>query len=177
MRNRGGRNVPDGWRNMSSIGEPIPETRFIVFKTPLDWRAEWNLETLKRKVPTMRNVIDLTRVNPGRYYSPGDCVAMGINHRRIPLQGVGAIPSEDDVELFFATVQEFLDAIGDDDDGLIGVHSTDGVNRPGVLLCRYMIEMMEMDPEEAITAFQTSRGENIDEPRLLDYLHHREWEN
>lgn len=35
-------------------------------------------------------------------------------------------------------------------DKLIGVHCTHGLNRTGYLICRYLIDVDEMDPEEAI---------------------------
>ena len=35
-------------------------------------------------------------------------------------------------------------------DGLIGVHCTHGVNRTGYLVCRYLIERLQWNPDEAI---------------------------
>ena len=35
-------------------------------------------------------------------------------------------------------------------DALIGVHCTHGVNRTGYLICRYLIEKMDWDPQKAI---------------------------
>lgn len=35
-------------------------------------------------------------------------------------------------------------------DKLIGVHCTHGVNRTGYLVCRYMIEQMQMSPITAL---------------------------
>ena len=35
-------------------------------------------------------------------------------------------------------------------DGLIGVHCTHGVNRTGYLICRYLIERLQWNPDKAI---------------------------
>ena len=35
-------------------------------------------------------------------------------------------------------------------DGLIGVHCTHGVNRTGYLICRYLIDKLHWEPENAI---------------------------
>ena len=35
-------------------------------------------------------------------------------------------------------------------DALIGVHCTHGVNRTGYLICRYLIEKLDWDPQKAI---------------------------
>ena len=43
-------------------------------------------------------------------------------------------------------------------DKLVGVHCTHGLNRTGYLVCRYMIQELGVEPEEAIAAFDTARG-------------------
>ena len=48
---------------------------------------------------------------------------------------------------FFDDVDEFLEY---QPDGLIGVHGTDSVNRPGYLIARYLIEKFSWDPNVAI---------------------------
>ena len=160
---------PEGWDELRKYGQQIEGTRFVVFKTPLQWTS-WNLNTVRRKLPEMFSIIDLTMTD--RYYSHQDCVNLGLQHRKIPLRGQGSLPSEEEVEQFYETVGEFLDA---QDDGLVGVHST-GYKRPGLLICRYMIEMLEFDPEEAVQAYNDASGYNIDQESYLTYLHTRAWE-
>ena len=48
---------------------------------------------------------------------------------------------------FFDHVDDFLKKRPD---GLIGVHGTKGVNRPGYLVARYLIEKCSWDPKAAI---------------------------
>ena len=48
---------------------------------------------------------------------------------------------------FFDHVDEFLEKRPN---GLIGVHGTKGVNRPGYLIARYLIENFSWDPKAAI---------------------------
>ena len=48
---------------------------------------------------------------------------------------------------FFDDVDEFLEYRPN---GLIGVHGTDSVNRPGYLIARYLIEKFSWDPNVAI---------------------------
>ena len=128
------------------------------------------LESEHCEEKTTRDVQYLTMTD--RYYSHQDCVNLGLQHRKIPLRGQGSLPSEEEVEQFYETVGEFLDA---QEDGLVGVHST-GYKRPGLLICRYMIEMLEYDPEEAVQAYNDASGYNIDQESYLTYLHTRAWE-
>ena len=48
---------------------------------------------------------------------------------------------------FFDHVDDFLEKRPN---GLIGVHGTKGVNRPGYLIARYLIEKFSWDPKAAI---------------------------
>ena len=55
-------------------------------------------------------------------------------------------------------------------DALIGVHCTHGVNRTGYLICRYLIQKLKWDPEEAIQKFAEYRGHPIERPNYLESL-------
>nr|XP_023402982.1 uncharacterized protein LOC111750363 [Loxodonta africana] len=46
-------------------------------------------------------------------------------------------------------------------DKLIGVHCTNGINRTGYLICRYLIDVEGWDPDTAIQAFGEARGHQI----------------
>ena len=39
---------------------------------------------------------------------------------------------------------------------------TYGTNRSGYLICRYLMEVEELDPQEAIERFEEARGESFD---------------
>ncbi|KAE8285524.1 RNA/RNP complex-1-interacting phosphatase [Larimichthys crocea] len=57
-----------------------------------------------------------------------------------------------------------------DNDKLIGVHCTHGLNRTGYLICRYLIDVDGMDPKEAVELFNSSRGHAIERENYLDDL-------
>ncbi|XP_051897238.1 RNA/RNP complex-1-interacting phosphatase-like [Pristis pectinata] len=57
-----------------------------------------------------------------------------------------------------------------DNDKLIGVHCTHGVNRTGYLICRYLIDVDGMDPHEAIDLFNKSRGYPIERQNYIQDL-------
>ena len=57
-----GSKVPDGWREVSQIGERIPGTPFICFKVPLG--KGWSVRDLKEHCgEDLKMVIDLTNTD------------------------------------------------------------------------------------------------------------------
>ena len=60
-------------------------------------------------------------------------------------------------------------------DALIGVHCTHGVNRTGYLICRYLIEKLDWDPQKAIDEFKIHRGHPIERQNYLDDLKKGKW--
>ena len=160
--------VPKGWNNFSKVGEVIEGTKFIAFKVPLSGNATWNLSTLKRNVPDLTDIIDLTDTE--KYYRAADCEALGWTHTKIRATGGGQVPSQTVVESFYSAVA------GAQEDGLIGVHCTHGLNRTGYLICRYLIEKEDWDPETAIDAFNQARGHQLERENYLAHLRARGWE-
>jgi len=65
--------IPDGWLKYSNIGKPVPGTRFIAFKVPLEKSKDWNLSILKEAVPGLKSIIDLSFAKTGKYYQPSQC--------------------------------------------------------------------------------------------------------
>jgi len=158
---------PDGWRELSNIGRVILGTKFIAFKVPLT-SSSWNLRTLKSQAPGLKSIIDLTATT--KYYQPIECEALGIKHKKILVPGT-VVPPKQSVEQFFSAVEEFKD-----EDGLIGVHCTHGLNRSGYMICRYMIEKDGVDPDEAIERFNTARGHEQTRVNYLEHLRSKAWE-
>merc|ERR1711936_362350 len=146
----------------SNVGSVIDGTKFITFKVPLAGK-DWDLPSLMAKVPNLRSVIDLT-VNPttNRYtlHSQEEYEMNGLQYTKIFIQGnlwanYPSVPSEETVQRFFDAV----DAVYDDlEDELIGVQCTLGRNRSGYMICRYLIQRLGVDPEEAIERFNEARG-------------------
>ena len=119
--------IPDGWEEISSIGGVVEGTRFIAFRAPLSWRSDWNLARLKETVRAetgheLTHIIDLTHTD--RYYSPSLCTSLGISHTKIHVPG-HVIPGQELVDQFYRAVE----AASKDEEGLIGVHCTHGLNR------------------------------------------------
>ena len=164
--------IPDRWEAYSYIGKVVAGTKFIAFKVPLNWKTDWNLHELKKCVPELRSIIDLT--NTSRYYSPADCARQGLKHRKIFTPGHGVVPENKSVQQFFSAVDTFS---SDNDDGLIGVHCTHGLNRTGYMICRYMIEKKGFKPEDAIQTFNEARGHKQERENYLEDLKTKAWEN
>ena len=55
-------------------------------------------------------------------------------------------------------------------ESVIGVHCTHGVNRTGYLICRYLIQKLSWDPENAIEKFAEFRGHPIERNNYLHSL-------
>lgn len=161
--------IPERWEDYTNIGARVEGTKFVAFKVPLHFHEDWNLEELKKAVPDLKHIIDLTNTN--RYYSPSQCDKQGWKHKKIFVPGGGMVPAKQNVEQFYAAVSEAMS-----EDGLIGVHCTHGLNRTGYMVCRYMIEKNGIDPDQAILAFDTARGHKQERENYLDHLKTKAWE-
>ena len=177
----GKNDVPDGWEKYSRYGSRIPNTPFVAFKVPLSENLQgrynreylprattdqalehrWTLDTLGKTFPDLGLVIDLTATD--RYYNPR---SMKARHVKIKTQG-HVVPDQNVIKLFFDEVDKALDL---DEDTLIGVHCTHGINRTGYLICRYLIEKLNWDPEKAIREFGRCRGHAIERANYLQSL-------
>ncbi|XP_077944633.1 RNA/RNP complex-1-interacting phosphatase isoform X5 [Gasterosteus aculeatus] len=79
------------------------------------------------------------------------------------------VPSNKTILSFKRAVGAFLRDHADND-MLIGVHCTHGLNRTGYLICRYLIDVDGMDPKEAVALFNSSRGHAMERQNYLDDL-------
>ena len=159
--------IPDRWLDYSNVGAVVEGTRFIAFKVPLSKNEDWNLKELKRQVPDLKLIIDLT--NTKKYYHPRHCEELGLIHRKIFVPG-HVVPNKKIVEEFFSAVTECPEP------SLIGVHCTHGLNRTGYLVCRWMIEKAGLEPNIAITAFNKARGHEQERENYLEDLRTKAWE-
>ncbi|XP_016994400.2 RNA/RNP complex-1-interacting phosphatase homolog [Drosophila takahashii] len=166
--------IPDRWLNYKPIGERVPGTRFIAFKVPLhqhvNARVEENLrlapESLLESVPDLGLIIDLTNTN--RYYHPSALTSHDVRHQKLMIPGKQTPPRQLS-EKFCGFVADFLESNADNDK-LIGVHCTHGVNRTGYLICYFMISVMKKSPDEAIKIFSAARGHEIERQNYLNSL-------
>lgn len=169
--------IPDRWLDYQAVGKRLPGTRFIAFKVPLksslnchlsrcDVFGHWELlDTVKRENQELGLIIDLTFTT--RYYKPED-VPNSLHCVKIFTAG-HEIPSDATILTFKRTVCRFLRE-NSDNDKLIGVHCTHGLNRTGYLICRYLIDVDGVDPLEAIELFNSSRGHAIERKNYLEDL-------
>ena len=103
-------------------------------------------------------VIDL---NFKEYFTPEMLERRGLRYKKIKANFGDHSLSTFAVDNFIQTIKEFS---RDDEEGgaEIAVICTYGTNRSGYLICRYLMEVLEMDPGEAIEQFEKARGEGFD---------------
>ena len=140
------------WHNHPKMGRQVDEaTPFITFKVPIgrqngttySWGIPNLLKTCREDLGSeLGMVIDLC--NTDKWYDPRELQRAGVRHVKIPIQGkkvhafklinyfdsILQIPYEDQVQQFFAEVDDFC--AENEDDKLLGVHSTFGGNRSGI---------------------------------------------
>ncbi|KAH8250840.1 hypothetical protein KR038_008492 [Drosophila bunnanda] len=117
-------------------------------------------------VPNLGLIIDLTNTN--RYYHPNAFAANNLRHQKLMIPGKETPPRALS-KRFCGFVADFL-AENADNDKLIGVHCTHGVNRTGYLICYFMITMMKKSPQEAIETFAAARGHKIERQNYMSSL-------
>uniref|UniRef100_UPI0037E786D2 RNA/RNP complex-1-interacting phosphatase isoform X2 n=1 Tax=Semicossyphus pulcher TaxID=241346 RepID=UPI0037E786D2 len=169
--------IPDRWQDYKAVGKRLQGTRFIAFKVPLKQSLNWKLpcrdvfgpwellDTLNKENQELGLIIDLTFTT--RYYKVQD-LPESLLFVKILTAG-HELPSDQTILSFKRAVRNFL-RDNADNDKLIGVHCTHGLNRTGYLICRYLIDVDGMDPKEAVQLFNSSRGHNIERQNYLDDL-------
>ncbi|XP_072410335.1 RNA/RNP complex-1-interacting phosphatase-like [Chiloscyllium punctatum] len=169
--------IPDRWQKYSAVGRRLPGTRFIAFKVPLNKIFERHLQPCEFFSPTdlfrqikeqreeLGKIIDLTFTK--RYYDPQE-LPEGLVYKKIFTAG-HEVPTAKTILTFKQAVQNFL-SDNKDNDKLVGVHCTHGVNRTGYLICRYLIDVDGMEPHNAINLFNQSRGYQIERQNYIQDL-------
>ncbi|XP_072226746.1 RNA/RNP complex-1-interacting phosphatase-like isoform X2 [Leuresthes tenuis] len=167
--------IPERWLNYCPIGQRIPGTRFIAFKVPLKPSLNYQvpeshsfgfwdlLDSVESQNQELGLIIDLTFTT--RYYRLTD-VPQSCSYIKIFIEG-HQIPSDAAILSFKQAVRRFLKE-NQDNDKLIGVHCTHGLNRTGYLVCRYLIDVDGLDPPAALELFNSCRGHCIERQ---NYLH------
>ncbi|XP_056260076.1 RNA/RNP complex-1-interacting phosphatase [Seriola aureovittata] len=169
--------IPDRWLDYKAVGKRLHGTRFIAFKVPLnqylsrqlpcsDVFGPWELlDALSKEEQELGLIIDLTFTT--RYYKLQD-LPESLMFMKIFTAG-REVPSDGTILSFKRAVRRFL-RDNADNDKLIGVHCTHGLNRTGYLICRYLIDVDGMDPKEAVELFNSSRGHDMERQNYLDDL-------
>ncbi|XP_026205617.1 RNA/RNP complex-1-interacting phosphatase-like [Anabas testudineus] len=169
--------VPDRWLDYRCTGLRIPGTRFIAFKVPLnpslncqvpesDSFGFWDLmDSLESQNQKLGLIIDLTFTT--RYYKLTD-VPQTWSYIKILTKG-HQVPSDAAILSFKRATRQFLKE-NQDNNKLIGVHCTHGLNRTGYLVCRYLIDVDGLDPAVAVKLFNSCRGHDIERQNYLKDL-------
>ncbi|XP_068131048.1 RNA/RNP complex-1-interacting phosphatase [Hyperolius riggenbachi] len=176
--------LPDRWTEYIPVGKRIPGTRFIAFKVPLKKVFDNKLAPWQRFSPVdlvneigkqneeLGLVVDLTFTK--RYYTPED-LPETVRYEKIYTAG-HQVPTDDVIHEFKSIVKQYLSE-NCDNDKLVGVHCTHGLNRTGYMVCRYMIDVLGMVPSEAIEKFNKSRGHCIERTNYIEDLLHGKTRN
>ncbi|XP_015602895.1 RNA/RNP complex-1-interacting phosphatase [Cephus cinctus] len=167
------RSVPQRWHQYKAFGEVIKGTRIVAFKVPLKEGVTKHMQPEQRfttslllqAFPRLKCVIDLT--DSDRYYDRKDIINAGVTYRKIYVTG-RVIPQQNCVNQFFKVMDDFASTGGPDD--LIGVHCTHGVNRTGYMICRYLVQQLGWEYQDALKAFQEARGYPIERENYVESL-------
>ncbi|XP_022455202.1 LOW QUALITY PROTEIN: RNA/RNP complex-1-interacting phosphatase-like [Delphinapterus leucas] len=142
-RRKGGKHIPERWKDYLPVGQRMPGTRFIAVKVPLKTSFEKNLapeecfspfdlfNKLQEHNEKLGLIIDLTYTR--RYYKPED-LPETIPYLKICTIG-HQVPDDDTSFKFQCAVNGFLKE-NKDNDRLIGVHCTHCLNSTGYLICK-----------------------------------------
>ncbi|KAM6294616.1 RNA/RNP complex-1-interacting phosphatase [Aegotheles albertisi] len=180
MVGKGGSRIPERWTDYVPLGRRMPGTRFIAFKVPLKKSFEQKLhpeerfsprdliKKIKEQKEELGLIIDLTYTT--RYYGPEELPAT-LRYSKILTMG-HEIPNRQTIFQFKCVVKKFLND-NKDNDKLIGVHCTHGLNRTGYLVCRYLIDVEGMEPNAAIELFNRARGHPIERTNYIQDLQKR----
>uniref|UniRef100_A0A914KJ46 TYR_PHOSPHATASE_2 domain-containing protein n=1 Tax=Meloidogyne incognita TaxID=6306 RepID=A0A914KJ46_MELIC len=174
--------IPDRWLKYSVAGlTPIEGTRFIAFKTPLHpyffasevtERHRFDVDAIVTHIAsqnkTLGLVIDLTDTN--RYYDPSRWIRHKVAYNKLNCPGHQVNRSEFFFETFLQIIKNFI-AQNVDNDKLIGVHCTHGLNRTGYLICRYLIQEDNWTATQAIESFGSARGYPIERGAYIQSLY------
>ncbi|XP_007648875.1 RNA/RNP complex-1-interacting phosphatase isoform X2 [Cricetulus griseus] len=172
--------IPERWKDYLPVGQRMPGTRFIAFKVPLQKKYEAKLmpeecfspldlfNKIQEQNEELGLIIDLTYTQ--RYYKAED-LPETISYIKILTVG-HQVPNSNTIFKFKSAVKEFLKK-NKDNDKLIGVHCTHGLNRTGYLICRYLIDVEGMRPDDAIELFNRCRGHCIERQNYIESLQNR----
>nr|XP_038022782.1 RNA/RNP complex-1-interacting phosphatase isoform X1 [Anas platyrhynchos] len=126
------------------------------------------IKKIKEQREELGLIIDLTYTT--RYYRPEELPAT-LCYSKIWTMG-HEIPNNQTIFQFKSVVKNFL-RDNKDNDKLIGVHCTHGLNRTGYLVCRYLIDVEGMEPNAAIELFNRARGHPIERMNYIEDLQKR----
>jgi len=168
--------IPKDWFGYPKMGELVQNSRFMAMKVPLKSRfrvqnkrrfnCQTAIEMVEEKNLKIGMVVNLC--DSDKYYSEEHFIKSGAVVKRIPVAGK-KLPRKVHVRRFCSVVTKF-EKENKDNNNIILVHCTHGVNRTGFLICKYLIEVNDMKPIDAIESFEKARGVKIRRPEYVTAL-------
>ncbi|KAK2584094.1 hypothetical protein KPH14_006537 [Odynerus spinipes] len=167
------KSVPDRWLKYKAYGKVIKGTKILPFKVPLKEGVANNLTPEQRftatillqAFPRLKCIVDLT--NTERYYDKKEFTDAGVKYEKIMIPGK-KVPPLNSVMKFFKAMDDFM--AGAEEDDVIGVHCTHGINRSGYLICRYLIQQLGWELQDTLKAFEEARGYPIERDAYIAAL-------
>ncbi|NXT23014.1 DUS11 phosphatase, partial [Syrrhaptes paradoxus] len=168
------------WTDYVPLGRRMPGTRFIAFKVPLKKSFDRNLppeerfsphdllKKIKEQKEELGLIIDLTYTT--RYYGPEELPAT-LCYSKILTMG-HEIPNRQTIFQFKCVVKKFL-RDNKDNDKLIGVHCTHGLNRTGYLVCSGLVRSVGVTQTRLSPVFNKARGHPIERMNYIQDLQKR----
>uniref|UniRef100_A0A914Y3Z0 Tyrosine specific protein phosphatases domain-containing protein n=1 Tax=Panagrolaimus superbus TaxID=310955 RepID=A0A914Y3Z0_9BILA len=166
------------WEKYLPLGQLIPGTRFIAFKTPLSDHFFAGKNDIPFMIPDIVKEVEKTGKKLGlvfdltattRYYDSSEWAKYGVRYEKIFCQGHNVHQQSNVVERFIDIVDRYFD-YHKDEKYIVGVHCTHGINRTGFLICRYLMQRKRWDAARAIAAFEASRGIKIERSEYIKAL-------
>ena len=151
--------IPKDWNLCRTTHGTTLDGTFVAFKMPINGK-NWDVPDVLEAFPDIKLVITLQTINQTLmdYYQVDQFTNQNVQHVSCWTKP-GKVPDQWLVERFFNAVDEILN---NDPNALIGVHDVNGINRTGYMICRYLIERRGWNPQEAMDAFNNTRGEKME---------------
>jgi len=109
----------------------------------------------------LKYVIDLTFTD--KYYQSHD-LPKGVHHCKFLVPGK-RMPRQDQITSILNIMKK-----ASNENVAVGIHCTHGKNRTGLMTVWYLVEVLKMDVEEAITAFEIARKTKLECDIYLEAL-------
>lgn len=156
--------IPNRWLQCPSISSSLIAGRFLALNTPLDSKYTFQLshdfafnpELVFQKSHSYGKKIELwiDLTNTNRYYNKDEVERKGCKYVKLRCKGRGETPSRDTVDKFLVLCQSFISI---NPNSMIAVHCTHGFNRTGFVIVSYLVDVLGMSLDEALTEFSDKR--------------------
>ncbi|KAI1707412.1 dual specificity phosphatase, catalytic domain-containing protein [Ditylenchus destructor] len=174
--------LPNRWLYCPPMGKVVAE-RFLPMKTPMSTIYDPQIEPKYQFHPQdvfERQIIgakagakiglwmDFTKTD--RYYDRREVEKNGCAYIKMPLEGHGQTPTEEETTEFISEAKKFFQNHPND---VIAMHCTHGFNRTGFLIVSFLVEEEEYAVDMAVEEFAKARPQGIYKQDYLNELSKR----